>query len=496
MAEISLIPPSADMMPAASGMPVAPVIGVSEGGFAGMLAQRLQPQAEEARAARTVEVHPSTVASGSAGEVVNMAETQGQASPQTGKPLPTNATLNGPPADELEVPMPTLSVLGDAATLAHNGDAALVPLSLGGLGEATPGLLSASATMNSDVAAFNNVDKTTTIVDLSADVAALQTTELAATLPGGSEIIDVTGQRVPQDRVLSQTALQLAKMENEQAQSSRTPLPQLAASLGLNANGETGGPLKSPAAALPVEQMMRSGMSGMAEQVTNQVLAGDSLSRQFQQQIDRMLASSRGSGSAGASVNSILAKSAVDSLAGSSPDTALNAVLPGIDVRSNTLTGALSGVTVPVSTSVGQPGWSADLGQRMVWLANQEVREAQIQLNPRHLGPIDVRIVYSDAQQLSVSFNAQNPAAREALDAALPRLREMFEQQGLGLADANVFDGKASQEFFSEQRQNPENPDRATDDGLASASDVSDDDLLPVRDPTVPIGLGMLDTFA
>jgi len=103
--------------------------------------------------------------------------------------------------------------------------------------------------------------------------------------------------------------------------------------------------------------------------------------------------------------------------------------------------------TMPVSTPVGQAGWANELGQRVAWLAQGELREAQLQLHPRSLGPVEVRIAYGHEQQLNVSFTAANPVAREALDAALPRLREMFEQQGLNLADANI-----SQHSFSDQQ--------------------------------------------
>jgi flagellar hook-length control protein FliK len=46
----------------------------------------------------------------------------------------------------------------------------------------------------------------------------------------------------------------------------------------------------------------------------------------------------------------------------------------------------------------------------------------------------------------NVSFIAQNAAAREALEAALPRLREMFDQNALQLVRADVSDSGAGQE--------------------------------------------------
>ena len=150
--------------------------------------------------------------------------------------------------------------------------------------------------------------------------------------------------------------------------------------------------------------------------------------------------------------------------------------------------------TMSVATPVGQAGWANELGQRVAWLAQGELREAQLQLHPRNLGPVEVRIAYGHEQQLNVSFTAANPLAREALDAALPRLREMFEQQGLNLADANI-----SQHSFSEQR-NQESDDGKSNSNLGSWSseteeleELTEQAMLSHR---LLMGDGMLDAYA
>ncbi|NOX91392.1 MAG: hypothetical protein GXP18_02750 [Gammaproteobacteria bacterium] len=171
------------------------------------------------------------------------------------------------------------------------------------------------------------------------------------------------------------------------------------------------------------------------------------------------------------------------------------------DDTSNVLTGmprlpgaTVNGVspTLTVSTPVGQPAWASELGQRVTWLANSELREAQLQLNPRSLGAVDVRIVYGPEQQLSVSFNAANPVARDALDASLPRLREMFEQQGLYLADANI-----SRESPKEREQR----DSMNDESLTPVDDrVMDETLIDTAglhsSSTYWLSEGMLDAYA
>lgn len=90
-----------------------------------------------------------------------------------------------------------------------------------------------------------------------------------------------------------------------------------------------------------------------------------------------------------------------------------------------------------VATPVGQPGFAQDLSQRVMLLVNGQVKSAELALTPAELGPVRVSIELR-GQDASISFVAAAPATRAALEEALPRLREMFTQQGLNLLDANV----------------------------------------------------------
>lgn len=82
---------------------------------------------------------------------------------------------------------------------------------------------------------------------------------------------------------------------------------------------------------------------------------------------------------------------------------------------------------------VGHPEWARSLGERLVVMARGEHQVARLSLNPEHLGPVDIKLQIND-DQARLWFTAQHPQAREALEAAVPRLREMFAQQGLDLS--------------------------------------------------------------
>jgi hypothetical protein len=95
---------------------------------------------------------------------------------------------------------------------------------------------------------------------------------------------------------------------------------------------------------------------------------------------------------------------------------------------------------VSVATPFGQAGWDQALGERIQWLAGQKVQGAQVKLNPANLGPMEVRIQVQN-DQASVQFSSHHAVVREALEAALPRLRDMFENSGVQLVNVDVSGG-------------------------------------------------------
>lgn len=100
-----------------------------------------------------------------------------------------------------------------------------------------------------------------------------------------------------------------------------------------------------------------------------------------------------------------------------------------------------------LETPFRQPGWDQALSERVMWVANQRFQGAEIKLNPPQLGPIEVRVQLQH-EQAHISFTAQHASVREALEAALPRLREMLNANGFNLVDVNV-----SQHSFAEQQR-------------------------------------------
>ncbi|MDX2426131.1 MAG: flagellar hook-length control protein FliK [Cycloclasticus sp.] len=99
-----------------------------------------------------------------------------------------------------------------------------------------------------------------------------------------------------------------------------------------------------------------------------------------------------------------------------------------------------------LETPMGNARWGQDFNQRVQWMVGQSMNGAQIRLTPQHMGPVEVRI-HVQNDQTTISFTAQHGATREAIDAALPKLREMLSEQNINLVDVDI-----SQHSFAEQR--------------------------------------------
>jgi len=104
-----------------------------------------------------------------------------------------------------------------------------------------------------------------------------------------------------------------------------------------------------------------------------------------------------------------------------------------------------------IAEAFGRPGWSQAMGKQILMMVNQNIGTAEIRLNPAHLGPIEVLIDMSD-EQVSVSMSSRHAMVRDAMEHALPKLREMLERNGFSLADADI-----SKHSFAEQREQDNN---------------------------------------
>lgn len=135
-----------------------------------------------------------------------------------------------------------------------------------------------------------------------------------------------------------------------------------------------------------------------------------------------------------------------------------------------------------VQPPVGSAAWADEIGSRLTLMTEHGKHTASLRLSPEHLGPLEIRIAISD-DRASVWFGAAHADTRAAIETALPRLRELFESQGLSLTDAGVF------------REPPrEQPTFATPSSLSDGASTTSEDASAVV--ASRIRLGLVDAYA
>lgn len=100
-----------------------------------------------------------------------------------------------------------------------------------------------------------------------------------------------------------------------------------------------------------------------------------------------------------------------------------------------------------VAARVGSAEWGRAVGEKVMWMANQNNHVAELHLNPPSLGPLEVRLTVNNDQATAL-FVSHHSAVREAIETAMPRLREMLADNGIMLGNASV-----SAESFAQQHQ-------------------------------------------
>ena len=140
----------------------------------------------------------------------------------------------------------------------------------------------------------------------------------------------------------------------------------------------------------------------------------------------------------------------------------------------------------------GTPEFADQVAERVVWMAGQKLDRAQIRLNPAHLGPISVDVSVGE-DGANITFTAQHAMTRDALEQALPRLREMFSASGLALAGADV----AGHGPDTRQGEQEGSATGSGDTLTASGTDTGADDTAVAETPVSsrPGARGLIDTY-
>ena len=89
------------------------------------------------------------------------------------------------------------------------------------------------------------------------------------------------------------------------------------------------------------------------------------------------------------------------------------------------------------SVNLFKPEGQQQLAEKVRWMNNNRQISAELRLDPEDLGAVQVKISMN-GDSATVSMVVQSTQAREALEQATPRLREMLAEQGLSLGESSV----------------------------------------------------------
>lgn len=145
-------------------------------------------------------------------------------------------------------------------------------------------------------------------------------------------------------------------------------------------------------------------------------------------------------------------------------------------------------LTTAIDLPVQESGWDKAIAERVVMMASNKLQNAEIRLTPADLGPLRVQLAIEDGAA-RVSFAAQHALTRDAIEQALPRLREMLAETGLTLGEASVGD------------EGLDYPASRDTEGHAPAAAVASEEAVPESDfpadapQVVRASDGLVDTF-
>ncbi len=90
-----------------------------------------------------------------------------------------------------------------------------------------------------------------------------------------------------------------------------------------------------------------------------------------------------------------------------------------------------------VATPLASPHWGQDLGQQLLIGIQGNAQTLTLHVNPPQLGPLQVHLQVNDGQA-SALFVSPHLAVRQALEGAMPQLRDIFAEAGMALLQTQV----------------------------------------------------------
>ncbi len=106
--------------------------------------------------------------------------------------------------------------------------------------------------------------------------------------------------------------------------------------------------------------------------------------------------------------------------------------------------------SVMLQVPVTSQEWGKALSQQLINFSMRGAQEVELHLNPVELGPLSISLKVNELQA-NAHFVSHSSLVRQALEQAIPQLRETLSEQGIQLGEASV--GQQHRQQFAEQGQ-------------------------------------------
>ncbi|HZX30400.1 MAG TPA: flagellar hook-length control protein FliK [Rhodocyclaceae bacterium] len=146
-----------------------------------------------------------------------------------------------------------------------------------------------------------------------------------------------------------------------------------------------------------------------------------------------------------------------------------------------------------IRTPIADSRWGQDFGEKIVWLAKNDQQVAQLSINPPQLGPMHISLSLN-GDQASAVFASPHAEVRQAIQDAMPQLREMLAGAGINLGQANVGTQLPQQQQNSGTQPQFSAPSQSEGDNAILRADTGQGTSASLT--AVRGGRGMVDLFA
>jgi flagellar hook-length control protein FliK len=137
--------------------------------------------------------------------------------------------------------------------------------------------------------------------------------------------------------------------------------------------------------------------------------------------------------------------------------------------------------------NIAKPEGHLQLAEKVRWMVNTKNLIAEIRLDPAELGSVHVKVAMS-GESATVNFVVQSQQARDAVDTATPRLREMLAEKGIELGQSSVRQESDGQQ---EQGEDVKQGERGNDE----SEDIDVSEQVLAQHNIVNGALGGIDYF-